>query len=256
MPRQKTDAKSRATGTDRGSMRTRGKGKPRNGLGTTRRDEIMEVAGRLFARNGFEATSVREIASEVDILSGSLYHHFATKEDILHEILRKAPPISRKSIDISNAREDTESKLAALLILRFRELTRDRTVFGIIYNNRNFFRSREEFGYVEEEKRRGFEVMEGVLQKGVDEGLFKKDLDVHLTIGTVFRLLSGGADWYISGRFVRGGGDPTDYDLDTLIDYHLDFILSAIRSPDRVRAPIPREAAQRLLDSVEARYGD
>lgn len=54
---------------------------------TDRRTTILACAARLFAAQGVSATSVREIAQEVGILSGSLYHHFGSKDEIVQEIL-------------------------------------------------------------------------------------------------------------------------------------------------------------------------
>lgn len=47
-----------------------------------RRQQIISQAASLFARKGFDATSIRDIAAASGILSGSLYHHFASKEEI------------------------------------------------------------------------------------------------------------------------------------------------------------------------------
>ncbi len=47
-----------------------------------RRRQIITEAARLFASKGFEATSIRDIAAATGILSGSLYHHFASKEEM------------------------------------------------------------------------------------------------------------------------------------------------------------------------------
>ena len=47
-----------------------------------RRDHILLAASRHFARNGFDATSMREIAKDAGILAGSLYHHFSSKEEL------------------------------------------------------------------------------------------------------------------------------------------------------------------------------
>jgi len=53
-----------------------------------RRDSIVRVAARLFAHKGVDGTTVREIAKDVGVLSGSLYHHFPSKDAIADEILR------------------------------------------------------------------------------------------------------------------------------------------------------------------------
>src|SRR5699024_9163359 len=55
---------------------------------TTRREELLALAAGLFAEHGLRATTVRDIADAAGILSGSLYHHFSSKEAIVDEILR------------------------------------------------------------------------------------------------------------------------------------------------------------------------
>ena len=56
-----------------------------------RRAHLVMLAGELFAEKGFRATTVREIADAAGILSGSLYHHFDSKESIGDEILSRLP---------------------------------------------------------------------------------------------------------------------------------------------------------------------
>ena len=53
----------------------------------SRRDELLELAATMFAERGLRATTVRDIADSAGILSGSLYHHFDSKESIGDEIL-------------------------------------------------------------------------------------------------------------------------------------------------------------------------
>ncbi|WP_328915327.1 MULTISPECIES: TetR/AcrR family transcriptional regulator [unclassified Streptomyces] len=53
--------------------------------GDTRR-RIQDVALELFARHGYEKTSLREIAEHLDVTKAALYYHFKTKEDILISI--------------------------------------------------------------------------------------------------------------------------------------------------------------------------
>ncbi|WP_280398998.1 TetR/AcrR family transcriptional regulator [Nocardia carnea] len=52
-----------------------------------RRDQIKRVAAGLFVENGVAGTSVRDIAEGVGMLSGSLYHHFPSKDAIAYAIL-------------------------------------------------------------------------------------------------------------------------------------------------------------------------
>ena len=54
-----------------------------------RRDEILNVAERLFALKGFDYTSITDIQNEVGIARGTLYYHFKSKEDILDGIISR-----------------------------------------------------------------------------------------------------------------------------------------------------------------------
>lgn len=55
-----------------------------------RREEMLEAAVALFSRKGYHATTVRDIADEVGMQSGSLYAHIASKEDLLLEVVMQA----------------------------------------------------------------------------------------------------------------------------------------------------------------------
>ncbi|WP_406451408.1 TetR/AcrR family transcriptional regulator [Streptomyces sp. NBC_00876] len=50
------------------------------------RQRIQDVALNLFAEQGYEKTSLREIAEHLDVTKAALYYHFKTKEDILVSI--------------------------------------------------------------------------------------------------------------------------------------------------------------------------
>ncbi|MFI5757904.1 TetR/AcrR family transcriptional regulator [Streptomyces sp. NPDC051569] len=50
---------------------------------TNTRQRIQDIALELFAEQGYEKTSLREIAERLDVTKAALYYHFKTKEDIL-----------------------------------------------------------------------------------------------------------------------------------------------------------------------------
>jgi AcrR family transcriptional regulator len=54
----------------------------------SRRDEVLEAAAAVFVERGFESATTRDIGERAGVLSGSLYHHFETKEDMLFELVR------------------------------------------------------------------------------------------------------------------------------------------------------------------------
>lgn len=70
-----------------------GPGRPRltaqRRRGDTPREEILDAASELFTSGGYTGTSTRAIADAVGIRQASLYHHFATKDDILAVLLAR-----------------------------------------------------------------------------------------------------------------------------------------------------------------------
>jgi AcrR family transcriptional regulator len=66
------------------TTRRRSTGSP---TGLARKELILSSAAKVFAAKGFSSATVRDIADEAEILSGSLYYYFDSKEAIVEEVL-------------------------------------------------------------------------------------------------------------------------------------------------------------------------
>lgn len=75
--------------------------KPNLGLDT--RQQILGVAAKLFAEQGYAGTSVRDIAKELGIANPSIYYHFKSKADVLVELLTE--PLRSVEVAVSEAKE-------------------------------------------------------------------------------------------------------------------------------------------------------
>jgi AcrR family transcriptional regulator len=53
---------------------------------TSARGRVLAAAIDLFARQGYDATSVAEVIAQAGVAKGGFYHHFASKEDLLYEV--------------------------------------------------------------------------------------------------------------------------------------------------------------------------
>jgi AcrR family transcriptional regulator len=86
-------------------------------MAQVRRDEILDVAQALFARQGYDATSVSEIIGAIGVSKGAFYHHFASKEDLLEAIAcRYAQQTAALTHDVLNDPTlDSFSKLVGFL---------------------------------------------------------------------------------------------------------------------------------------------
>lgn len=89
----------------------------------SRKKEILQAAANLFQRRGYHATTMQEVANEVGILKGSLYHHFRSKQEILFEMTRG--PLARLVEDverIASTEETASEKIRRSLLTHVRAI--------------------------------------------------------------------------------------------------------------------------------------
>ncbi|MCA1005435.1 TetR/AcrR family transcriptional regulator [Rhodococcus hoagii] len=83
---------------------------------STRRREILDAAAELFARKGVAATTIREIADRVGVVSGALYHHFPSKLAIVDElVVDYLVELQRRYRSLDTRNLDPRSRLQAIV---------------------------------------------------------------------------------------------------------------------------------------------
>src|SRR5579863_1643361 len=70
-----------------------------------RRAQLLNAAARLFRERGFHATSMRDIAKAVGMLSGSIYYHFDSKEEMLLAVYQEGKRRVAEAVDAAVAAE-------------------------------------------------------------------------------------------------------------------------------------------------------
>jgi TetR/AcrR family transcriptional regulator, cholesterol catabolism regulator len=91
---------------------------------STSKEELYRVAGKLFSKKGYHGTTIREIAEARGILSGSLYTHISTKEDLLFQIVDAGAEAFLSALQpIVEASQDAREKLRAGLAAQIRIVT-------------------------------------------------------------------------------------------------------------------------------------
>jgi AcrR family transcriptional regulator len=119
-------------------MRTDGRGRPRleqsRRPGNTAREEILDAAAELFTSLGYASTSTRRIADAVGVRQASLYHHFATKDDILDALLAGTvdEPLALLA-DLNAETGPAAPRLYALVVADVRQLCASRWNLGALY---------------------------------------------------------------------------------------------------------------------------
>ncbi|MBB1030976.1 TetR/AcrR family transcriptional regulator [Dietzia sp. SLG310A2-38A2] len=149
---------------------------------TTRREELLAIAAGLFAERGLRATTVRDIADAAGILSGSLYHHFSSKEAIVDEILRGfLDSLFGDYHRIVDAGASPRETLEGLVRVSFEAIHRHRDEVAIYQDELKHLRGNPRFDYLRERNTEFREMWTDVLGQGMESGEFRSDLDIRLT---------------------------------------------------------------------------
>ncbi|GGT31483.1 TetR/AcrR family transcriptional regulator [Nonomuraea spiralis] len=172
-----------------------------SGAASERRDHLVKLAAELFARKGFQATTVREIADEAGILSGSLYHHFDSKETIVDEVLSTFLDdlIARYRAAVDN-NSDARTVLSEMVRIGFGTLEPHRAAITVMQNDWNYLRQFERFNYLVKAEDEVEQIWVAQIKAGQAAGLFRADVDPKLT----YRMIRDTI--WVAVRWFRPGG--------------------------------------------------
>lgn len=159
------------------------------------RDAIMDAAMHLFGKQGYSGTSMRDIASAVGVLPGSLYAHIASKEALLVEIVDDG--IHRF---LAAVRPHVESdvtpaeKLRAMVIAHLAVVADNPERSLVVFHQWRFLGE----GNIQAAigKRRDYEqAFIGVIDDGIKSGAFRANLNRRIAVLTILGALNWTPEW-------------------------------------------------------------
>jgi AcrR family transcriptional regulator len=142
-----------------------------------RRELIVSTAAEMFARKGIRSTTVREIADVVGVLSGSLYHYFSSKDEIVKEILMGFLDTIRAEYDEVLARGLGAAETLREVVLVSLQVARQQPDATAIYQNElRYLRESPQYSEVQAAAADVQRVWLGVIERGVADGAFRDDI--------------------------------------------------------------------------------
>jgi AcrR family transcriptional regulator len=164
---------------------------------TDRREVILERAADLFAKQGVAGTTVREIAEAVGILSGSLYHHFASKDDIVGAIVDGfMSDLVRRYDEVLAESRDPLDQLQGLVKASMKTVAEHPHATEIYQNDARYLQASGAPADVRQHARAVRGAWIQVLEQGVAEQAFRSDVPVKV----IYPLLRDGlwltARWF------------------------------------------------------------
>ncbi|MFY0690676.1 MAG: TetR family transcriptional regulator [Paracoccaceae bacterium] len=155
---------------------------------------VRAAALMLFARDGYAAVSMRQIAAEVGVQAGALYLYTPDKQTLLFDLMKGHMDelLSAWAAETKPADPDQQLEAFARFHIRF-HMTRRDAVFISYMELRNL--TQENFARLENMRRQYEDALEAILKAGQTEGVFDV-VDTKLTTLALISMLTGVTNWY------------------------------------------------------------
>ncbi|GAA0708693.1 TetR family transcriptional regulator KstR2 [Dactylosporangium roseum] len=139
---------------------------------------ILGSAAALFASKGVAATTVRQIADEAGLLSGSLYHHFDSKETMVNEIISSyLTDLQTRYKTVLARKGDARERLHDMIMASLEVVEEHPHATEIYQNDVNYLLQFERFSYLRNAGRAVQDAWLRVIEAGIAEGVFRADVD-------------------------------------------------------------------------------
>jgi TetR/AcrR family transcriptional regulator, cholesterol catabolism regulator len=103
----------------------------------SRREQILERASDLFAREGYQSTSLMDLANAADIAKATLFHYFTTKEQILFELYTQAMELALATIRSVPPADDPAVELQGMLQRHALLIMNNQSLFSVFFAEEN-----------------------------------------------------------------------------------------------------------------------
>jgi AcrR family transcriptional regulator len=187
-----------------------------------RRAALVALAADLFAERGYRSTTVREIAEAAGVLSGSLYHHFDSKESIIDELLSNYLDelLATYRAIVSDGGSSIEV-LSRLVHAAFSSFDRHRAAIMVFQNERQYLLNYPRFGYLAKSEQAVGRLWLKVIRDGIVSGDLRNDLDPKLAHQFVRDAIWVAVRWYQPGGRLSSS---------QLADQYLTLLLDGMRA--------------------------
>ena len=164
-----------------------------------RRRQILDAAVRAFAKKGYHACRVSDIAQEAGVAYGLVYHYFDSKDAVLESVFRE---MWGKMVGAINAIEQVEEsprqqlrKSCAIVLRTWRDYP---DVVRVLV--REVARSGEQLQREVEEIAHAFAALQRIVERGQEQGVFRTDLSPRLAAWIIYGALEEILTGWVLGR--------------------------------------------------------
>ena len=172
-----------------------------------KRRVILDAAVRVFARQGFHACRVSDIADEAGVAYGLLYHYFPSKEEVLNTLFLERWGVMLEMIrEVDRERGPVREKLGAIASFIVDSYRHDPDLMKVIIVE--VTRAANSFGQTHlGEIREAYRLIGEIVTKAQQEGVFKADIDAEFAAMTFYGAIEQVLTGWIFGLLPQGEQD-------------------------------------------------
>lgn len=138
----------------------------------------MQIAAALFVEKGYKATTVRVIAEAAKVQSGSLYHHFGSKDDIIDELLRKyVASVLLRYEEVLATTDQPKERLQKLIESAMKAVHPHRAALLLLQQDGPWLYAQPRFSYLNEARKKIETIWRNTVISGIDAGVFNPETD-------------------------------------------------------------------------------
>lgn len=153
-----------------------------------KRDYILDVAERLFAEQGFEAISVREISKAADINIAMVSYYFGSKEKLYEEVINRKLISSDTLAKFVEQHTSSLDKLFAMVDLYIEKFFERRLFQNIIFREMAMNQRTVMAEKIAAQVHKNFSLAYDIIQTGINNKEFKK-VDIELTVMSIIGIV-------------------------------------------------------------------
>jgi len=170
-----------------------------------KRRQLLDAAVRVFARKGFHASRVGDIAEEAGVAHGLLYHYFKSKDQVLEAVFHENWSVLLARIAmVEESDEPAADQLRHIAAILLRTWLHLPDVVRVVIQE--FGRSRELAERLAE-LTQPIDVIQRVIERGIARGEFRADVDPRFAAAVVYGSIDELLTTWVLGRLPAGEED-------------------------------------------------
>ena len=160
------------------------------------KERLLHVATRLFARHGFESTSVQDIVDAAGVTKGAMYHYYGSKDDLLYEVYHQLLTMQTSHLDEIVAGPGTAEERLRAAAADVVQTSLDNLDDMIVFFRSLHMLPEDKQTQIRAERRAYHAKFKALVDEGVAAGTFRGDISSDIVVHYFLSVVNQLGSWF------------------------------------------------------------